>query len=396
MRNLSLFLIAAVFAFAMVACDDSGGDPAVENCTNTQDDDGDGLIDCDDPDCQAWSGCQTNNVDCGDGVKAAAEECDGTDFGSSSCTSRGYVAGELSCSVTCTIIETGCVNETTCGDDIAHSPIEDCDGDDLRAETCASLGYYGGTLSCSGDCGFNLASCETFGRCDDGIIQDLYGEECEGVNLNGANCESLGYYGGQLFCGGACLFDVTQCEGAGWCGDETLQSSEGEECDGSELGGETCESLGYGSGQLACSEQCGFDISGCQDSCGDGTIQSGEGEECDGSALGGETCELLGYYEGQLLCGEDCQFDVSGCEGFCGDGIIQSIAGETCDGTSLQGAYCLIGGTLSCDGGCQIEDANCNSFTQLSTEHHHTCGISSTGAAYCWGRNALGQIGDNT
>ena len=62
--------------------------------------------------------------------------------------------------------------------------------------------------------------------------------------------------------------------------------------------------------------------------CGDGNIDSpnhgGIYEECDGSNLDGETCEsLLGeYYEGDLACvpfgsptpnPDRCQFDTSGC-----------------------------------------------------------------------------------
>lgn len=45
--------------------------------------------------------------------------------------------------------------------------------------------------------------------------------------------------------------------------------------------------------------------------CGDGTKQ--EGEECDGEDLGGKTCELLGYRGGVLKCKINCTFDTSGC-----------------------------------------------------------------------------------
>jgi hypothetical protein len=45
--------------------------------------------------------------------------------------------------------------------------------------------------------------------------------------------------------------------------------------------------------------------------CGDGTI--GAGENCEGSNLGGATCQSLGFESGALACGPDCQFDTSGC-----------------------------------------------------------------------------------
>ncbi|MBU1537430.1 SUMF1/EgtB/PvdO family nonheme iron enzyme [Myxococcota bacterium] len=326
MRNL--ILIAVVFTFALIACDDGGGgDPAVEICNNAADDDGDGLFDCDDPDCAGYSGCQANNCtpECEEGesqcaggamlqVCALVQGCnawvDDTDCDSLSqvcqvngttgnaecvatCQNVCLTVGDTRCSnnivQTCTLQGTGCldwedtenctatsqscstvsgdaacINEITCGDGIAQTPVEECDGTDLHSETCVSLGYYGGTLSCRGTCEFNLDSCETFGRCSDGEIQDLYGEECEGVNLNGASCESLGYYGGQLFCGGDCRFDLTQCEASGRCGDGVIHMAQGEECDGSNLSSQTCLTLGYGqeSGALGCMG-CMFDETAC-------------------------------------------------------------------------------------------------------------------------------------
>ncbi len=48
----------------------------------------------------------------------------------------------------------------------------------------------------------------------------------------------------------------------------------------------------------------------CSAECGDGDVDSGE--ECDGSDLDGETCETLGYDDGELGC-NDCSFDESAC-----------------------------------------------------------------------------------
>jgi hypothetical protein len=46
-------------------------------------------------------------------------------------------------------------------------------------------------------------------------------------------------------------------------------------------------------------------------SCGNGTIDAGE--DCDGQNLGGATCSTLGYGEGSLACDGQCLFDTSAC-----------------------------------------------------------------------------------
>jgi hypothetical protein len=45
--------------------------------------------------------------------------------------------------------------------------------------------------------------------------------------------------------------------------------------------------------------------------CGDGTLDAGE--ECDGSNLGGESCTTVGFGSGALACGPGCRFDTSAC-----------------------------------------------------------------------------------
>ena len=58
------------------------------------------------------------------------------------------------------------------------------------------------------------------------------------------------------------------------------------------------------------------------ENCGNGVINLGS-EECDTSEFGGKTCESLGYGPGSLVCRANCTIDTSGCGGgaTCGDDI---------------------------------------------------------------------------
>jgi hypothetical protein len=49
--------------------------------------------------------------------------------------------------------------------------------------------------------------------------------------------------------------------GASYCGDGALDA--GEDCDGANLGGASCLTLGYGSGSLACGAGCNYDVGAC-------------------------------------------------------------------------------------------------------------------------------------
>jgi hypothetical protein len=113
--------------------------------------------------------------------------------------------------------------------------------------------------------------------------------------------------------------------------------------------------------------------------CGDGLINAA-GEQCDGTELGGESCQSLGFVDGTLGCDGSCQFDTSGCE--CrtatGDAALFDVReGKTfsnAEGTGLTGmlTYCgddVLNGeeqcdrlafdpALTCGGGC-LSDCLC-------------------------------------
>ncbi len=114
-----------------------------------------------------------------------------------------------------------------------------------------------------GMCGCPADGCTgEIAECGNDVVEA--GEECDGTDLDNETCLTLGYYGGDLSCTDQCEFDLTDCEAAGWCGDGVLQEAE-EECDGTEWGTITeCADLdGFTGGDLSCAADCTFDTSLC-------------------------------------------------------------------------------------------------------------------------------------
>jgi hypothetical protein len=147
------------------------------------------------------------------------------------------------------------------------------------------------------------------------------------------------------------------------CGNGVLEP--GELCDGDELGGQTCEDLGFVGGELSCSDQCTIDATGCSEQlCGNNIIEGDE--ECDGSDLGGLNCTDLGMGPGLPLCTESCAFDTSTC--------MTLGEGDPCNGfTPCEGDLNCVSGTCydgsegdPCgnDGDCQSQDCAGASFMQ--------------------------------
>jgi len=61
-----------------------------------------------------------------------------------------------------------------------------------------------------------IPHCENPALCGNGVID--IGEDCDGSNLNGKTCVSIGYaQGGTLSCGNTCLFDSSKCIGTKDC-----------------------------------------------------------------------------------------------------------------------------------------------------------------------------------
>lgn len=68
---------------------------------------------CDDGNRVSGDGCSDEcrwEYECGDGIQEFTEECDGNDFGKTTCVTMGYVGGSLSCTLTCTLDASNCVD----------------------------------------------------------------------------------------------------------------------------------------------------------------------------------------------------------------------------------------------------------------------------------------------
>src|SRR6185436_6204480 len=115
-------------------------------------------------------------------------------------------------------------------------------GADLDGQTCMSLGNASGTLACAADCSaFNLSGCSIPSTCGNGVREGA--EACDGADLDGQTCMSLGNTSGTLACAADCsAFNLSGCSIPSTCGNGVREGAEA--CDGADLDGQTCMSLG--------------------------------------------------------------------------------------------------------------------------------------------------------
>ncbi|MCD6497723.1 MAG: SUMF1/EgtB/PvdO family nonheme iron enzyme [Deltaproteobacteria bacterium] len=221
------------------------------------------------------------------------------------------------------------------------------------------------TMSLLGVLGLVAAGCLVDFRltsvCGDGVV--IGNEGCDDGNQeDGDGCSTQC----KVEKGWACAQgSPTVCHTV--CGDNMVAGSE--ECDGIDLMGQTCDGLGFGDGDLACSTNCRYDTSACskQPECGNGVQE--HGEECDGADLAGATCGSRGYDGGSLACTGGCQYDETACYK-CGDGEVNGT--EVCDGADLDGNDCTTigmgyqGGSLACNETCGWDSTGCTSLTWVT------------------------------
>lgn len=149
------------------------------------------------------------------------------------------------------------------------------------------------------------------------------------------------------------------------CGDDSINVA-GEQCDGIDLGGEDCTTLGFSSGTLACDVSCGFDTSGC-DAGGSAFPASGQttsyGPGSDGNVQAGAALSYTDNGDGTITDNNSGLMwekkDDSGgihdkdnaytwCGASCGgayemDGTIKTVFLDTLNDVAGGGTSCLAG-----------------------------------------------------
>ena len=258
----------------------------------------------------------------------------------------------------------------SCGDGFID-PGEQCDRAELDGASCESLGFYlvSGTLACKADCTYNVSDCGH--RCGDSIVDDLQGEQCDGGNLSGQTCATLGFTGGLLSCRSDCQYDVSSCQSL--CGNGLKDLTE--ECDDfNAIPGDGCSSTCRVESGWSCYQH---NPSVCIPTCGDDLVVGAE--ECDGANFDGQTCGDFGFHTGTLACTTGCTVLTSGGSGECGDGEVLSPF-EDCDGSDLDGSTCLTEGfylgSLRCGANCRFDTSQCSGFCgdgQMQAAYGETC-----------------------
>jgi hypothetical protein len=85
-----------------------------------------------------------------------------------------------------------------------------------------------------------------------------------------------------------------------------------EDCDITDLGGQSCVGLGWKKGSLGCTKDCIYNTTDCSIICGNGIRE--DTESCDTYDSGGQTCQSLGFASGDLFCNRQCQFYTAFCK----------------------------------------------------------------------------------
>jgi hypothetical protein len=329
-------------------------------------------------------------------VASSTRECDGYREGSCFIVSKdticeegkecreGVLGGEGSARVACV--------SSLCGNgDVDEG--EQCDGENLGGNTCESLGYTGGTLRCldfalggvNFACQFITNDCTTTDCGNGEVDSDETCETCpEDVDSNPDECAC----GSQTLCGNDC----TSCE-TGICQDGTCQTDpcEGVVCGDCETCSDgVCNPMNCDDGN-ACTTNDRCEYGGCfydetsiddGNACTDDFCDSGTGEVSHVSSI----CD-----DGDACTDDSCDSTIgcvykpnsnSGCDAKCSDP--EGSPGESRDCSSLSGLGYSCGSSECVQ--FEGEDPYWNvaaCYASGDTEDCYVLGLGETGQATC-------------
>lgn len=307
-------------------CCDSQGCVGDEGCT-------------DDSDCEADECCYTGTAQgectsdpllcCGDGRTNAGEECDGGggnfpdcdyDCTFPACNDGVYnqfaigqdyeecEAGidESNCGINESCVDCVCIGNPFCGNFVTD-PGEDCDDGGVNVPP---------TENCDQDC--------TFPVCGDGFFNPVAGEECGEPGATcfpTERCESCTCI--LMSCGDGVEDPEEECDDGNQSDtDACLNSCENASCGDSHVwsGVEDCDDGGE---SATCDTDCSTAV------CGDGTLNTTAGEECDDTNTNdgdgcSSTCQIEG---GDPVCGDDIVTPPEECE----PNVLPCDVGDVCD-----------------------------------------------------------------
>jgi agmatine/peptidylarginine deiminase len=187
---------------------------------------------------------------------------------------------------------------------------------------------------------------------DDAALQayrDILGPD---YTVTGVDASAIVAMGGAVHC--------TTMQIASACGDGKAQTMLFESCDGTDLAGQTCLSLGLGDGQLGCTADCEFDTTGCgsgpepQPEAGvDAEAEAGDaGAEAELDATPGPDAVVEDHAGQDAVNPADARGDEQAAPGDGGEAEASIADGGAPDGSALPSAT-----AADDDGGCSCEAA---------------------------------------